>query len=96
MTAMDITRYGGLPIGLYNILDVSSLGDDLQSISYLMFKKAIGSLGALAREHQYVVFDGEIAELGVCIGSDNPNAKVKFNWGGVMIGVYHEEKNDTW
>ncbi len=92
MTAMDITRYGGLPIGLFNILDVSSLGDDLQSESYLMFKDAIEDLGRLARTHQYVVFDGEIAELNTGVGSDNPNAKAKFNWGGVMIGVYHPKK----
>ncbi len=92
MTAMDITRYGGLPIGLFNILDVSSLGNDLQSESYLMFKDAIEGLGRLALAHQYVVFDGEIAELGVGVGSDNPNAKAKFNWGGVMMGVYHAEK----
>ncbi len=92
MTAMDITRYGGLPLGLFNILDVSSLGNHLQSQTYKMFKDAILSLGELAKKHQYVVFDGEIAELGVGVGSDDPNAKAKFNWSGVMTGVYHEEK----
>jgi phosphoribosylaminoimidazole (AIR) synthetase len=92
MTAMDITRYGGLPLGLFNILDVSSLGKHLQTQTYKMFKDAIYSLGELAKKHQYVVFDGEIAELGVGVGSDDPSALAKFNWGGVMTGVYHEEK----
>jgi phosphoribosylaminoimidazole (AIR) synthetase len=92
MTAMDITRYGGLPLGLFNILDVSSLGNHLQSKSYKMFREAIVSLGKLARKHQYVVLDGEIAELGTSVGSDDVNSPAKFNWAGVMIGVYHKEK----
>jgi len=92
MTAMDVSRYGGLPLGLFNILDVSTLGNHLQSESYKMFQEAIEALGKLAREHQYVVFDGEIAELGVGVGSDDVNSPAKFNWGGVMMGVYHKEK----
>ncbi|MFC1609035.1 AIR synthase-related protein [Patescibacteria group bacterium] len=92
MTAMDITRYGGLPLVLFNILDASSLGEDVNSVSYKMFCDAAKGLGELARKHQYVVLDGETAELGVCVGSDNPRAKVKFNWAGVMMGVYHDNK----
>jgi phosphoribosylaminoimidazole (AIR) synthetase len=26
------------------------------------------------------------------VGSDNPNAKLAFNWGGTMLGVYHPDK----
>ena len=92
MTAMDITRYGGFPLVLFNILDVSSLGEDIDSESYKLFCEAAKGLGELARKHGYVVLDGETAELSECVGSENPNAKAKFNWGGVMMGVYLKSK----
>ncbi|MEA3323246.1 MAG: AIR synthase-related protein [Patescibacteria group bacterium] len=92
MTAMDITRYGGLPLALFNILDVSSLGDDVGSETYHLFQGALRGLKELAIAHQYVVIDGEIAELGLGVGSDDPNALAKFNWGGVMLGAYHDDK----
>lgn len=92
MTAMDITRYGGIPLALFDILDVSSLGDDVDSKTYHLFQEAMEGLRQLAIAHQYVVVDGEIAELGLGVGSDNPNSLAKFNWGGVMIGAYHDDK----
>jgi phosphoribosylaminoimidazole (AIR) synthetase len=92
MTAMDITRYGGLPLILLNILDVKSLGKDVSSESFRMFKEAFLALGELASDHNYVVLDGEIAELSECIGSEDPSSPAQFNWCGVMLGVYYESK----
>lgn len=91
MTAMDITRYGGLPLVFMNIFDVRSLGE-IDSETYQMCQDAMLGLKALADEHNYVLLSGETAELGVCVGSDNPNAKLAFNWGGTMLGVYHKDK----
>ena len=49
-------------------------------------------LADLAKLHGYVLLTGETAELGVCVGSENPDASVRFNWGGCMTGVYHPDK----
>ncbi|MDX9913556.1 MAG: hypothetical protein RBS77_03175 [Candidatus Moranbacteria bacterium] len=92
MTAMDITRYGGLPLVLFDILDVKSLGKNIDSESFRMFKEAFLALGELAAAHSYVILDGEIAELSECVGSEDSNSPAQFNWCGVMMGVYHEEK----
>lgn len=92
MGAMDITRYGGMPLGLTNILDVASLGEDLNSETYQLCVDLVDGLKALADAHGYVVVHGETAELGVYVGSDDPNAKLKFNWGAATFGVYHPAK----
>lgn len=92
MTAMDITRYGGLPLVFANILDVASLGDDPDSETYRLCVDAMRGLEAIAKEHHIVLLTGETAELGVCVGSDDPNAKLRLNWGGVMYGAYHRDK----
>jgi Phosphoribosylaminoimidazole (AIR) synthetase len=91
MTAMDITRYGGLPLVFVNIFDVNSLGEPGSETYQLCVDTMIG-LKRLAGTYGYVVLGGETAELGACVGSENIDAKVKFNWGGVMLGVYHPNK----
>ncbi|MFZ2310718.1 MAG: AIR synthase related protein [Patescibacteria group bacterium] len=91
MTAMDITRYGGLPLVFMNIFDVRTLGE-LDSETYEMCQNAMLGLQATAKENNYVLLGGETAELGVCVGSDDPNSKLMFNWGGTMLGVYHPDK----
>jgi len=89
MGAMDITRYGGFPLGLTNILDVASLGADLNSETYRLCVDLMNGLRSLANQYGYVVLHGETAELGVCVGSDDHNALLKYNWGATMFGVYH-------
>ncbi len=91
MTAMDITRYGGLPLLFLNIFDVRSLGE-VDSETFEKCQEVMVGLEELAHEHGYVLFTGETAELGLCIGSENPDAKLMFNWGGAMLGVYHPDK----
>lgn len=91
MTAMDITRWGGLPLVFKNIFDVSSIGE-VNSLTFEHCLTLMKGLSDIAKKHEYVLLTGETAELGVCVGSDNPNASVKFNWGGCMTGVYHPNK----
>lgn len=91
MCAMDITRYGGLPLVFQNIFDVSSLGE-VGSETYRHCQEIMIGLAELADQHKYVLLTGETAELGVCVGSENPDALVRFNWGGSMTGVYHPDK----
>lgn len=91
MTAMDITRWGGLPLVFMNIFDVKSLGD-MNSKTFELCQQVMAGLKQIAHRYGYVLFNGETAELGVCVGSENPGASLAFNWGGAMIGVYHPNK----
>lgn len=91
MTAMDITRWGGLPLVFKNIFDVGTLGE-VGSEAYRHCQAIMLGLSALADQHGYVLLTGETAELGPCVGSENSDADVRFNWGGCMTGVYHPDK----
>ena len=91
MTGMDITRWGGLPLLFMNIFDVRTLGE-VDSETFELCKEIMNGLAVLAHKHKYVLFTGETAEVGQCVGSEITDAKVMFNWGGVMLGAYHPEK----
>ncbi|NCF75210.1 MAG: hypothetical protein GWO87_01850 [Xanthomonadaceae bacterium] len=91
MTAMDITRWGGLPLLFMNTFDVRSLGD-INSKTFQLCQEVMKGLEAIAHKEKYVLFTGETAEIGLCVGSENPDAKLMFNWCGNMIGVYHPQK----
>ncbi len=91
MCAMDITRWGGFPLVFKNIFDVGTLGE-VDSKTYQNCQRMMLGLSQLADQHGYVLLTGETAELGVCVGSENPGASVRFNWGGCMTGVYHPDK----
>lgn len=90
MTGGDITRYGGIPLVLVNILDVESVGEEGDPTN-TQLRKLMTGLGEVAREQDIVVIKGETAELGACVGSENKDADTKFNWGSVMIGAYNPE-----
>jgi len=94
MCGGDITRWGGKPLVFVNVLDVSTLGNH-DSATNKAFRSMIQGLGAVARAQQFVCFRGETAELGDCVGSDNPNAVAKFNWAGFMLGVYLPDRMIT-
>lgn len=91
MTAMDITRWGGLPLIFMNILDVATLGE-VESSTRKAYEEIMHGLQKIALQNGYVILTGELAELGKCVGSENENANTKFNWGGAMLGVYHPDK----
>ena len=91
MCAGDLTRKGALPLIFFNLLDTSSLGE-LGSRTNRAFRTMMASLGEITKNLKLVLMGGETAELGVCVGSDNPNATTKFNWGGFCIGVCHPDK----
>jgi phosphoribosylformylglycinamidine cyclo-ligase len=91
MTATDITRWGGLPLVLSNVLDVRALGK-VDSLTYQLAQRAMYGLMQVALDHGYVVQTGETAELGIGVGSEVGDAELMFNWAGVMHGVYHPDK----
>jgi len=92
MTAGDITRSGGCPVVFSNVLDVSSLGDTSASEGFKAIKLMFDGLVAAANNLRIACIKGETAELSVCVSSPNPNALVKFNWAGFMLGITHPDK----
>jgi len=91
MTCTDITRFGGLPAVFWNVLDVRSLGKP-GTDRFNLFLDMLGGLVEAANEQGLVIHKGETAELGPCVGSDNPNPKAPFNWAGVAHGIFMEDK----
>lgn len=87
MCAGDITRNGGLPLMFLNILDVSSIGEE-GSLTSLAARRLMAGLKEAAQAENLVVWRGETAELGPCVGSSNINATLQFNWGGTIIGAF--------
>lgn len=94
MVASDITRYGGIPLVLANILDVAAVGEPGSTVSK-QYHQLLKGLGDAAREIGIVVLKGETAQMGVCLGSEIPESKTRFNWGAVMVGAYHPKKMIT-
>ncbi len=92
MTAGDFTRDGCLPLVFLNDLGVSSLGKNPDDPTYQAAVSLMKGLSRSATAQGYVIFGGETAELSACISSENPDATLKFNWGGTMIGVMHRDK----
>ncbi len=93
MTAMDRTRWGYLPLYLDNQLDVSTLGKDRHAPAFKFFCEVIDGLKSAADKIKVVLgYGGELAELGVFVGSENPDAEAKFNWVGHMTGAMHPDK----
>ena len=88
MIGGDITRWGGKPLVMLNILDVSSLGE-VDSDTYRAAMELFRGLRQVLTEQEVVGLSGETAELGVCVGSEIQDALLKFNWGGFMLGLYH-------
>lgn len=91
MISGDEVRHGGILLGFWTILDVATLGEP-ESATFVSFQRAMNGLGRVAKSEQVVLLGGETAELGVCVGSENPDAVTKFNWGGFGIGVNHPNK----
>jgi phosphoribosylformylglycinamidine cyclo-ligase len=88
MTCGDITRWGGIPLGLVNILDTASIGKLGDPVNNA-FRSMLISAKQIADENQLVLFKGETAELPGCVTSPNDNALAKYLWSGVAFGAYN-------
>jgi phosphoribosylformylglycinamidine cyclo-ligase len=94
MVASDITRYGGVPLVLTNILDLVAVGNpgDTQNRTYT---ELVVGLGEAARASRAVVLKGETAQMGVAVGSEYATSPTRFNWSASMIGAYTHDKMVT-
>ncbi len=91
MVTSDITRYGGLPLVLTNILDVAEVGETGEEANN-RYRRLIAGLAEGAKDAGVVVLKGETAQMSACIGSEIPDSPSRFNWGSTMLGVYHKDK----
>lgn len=87
MASMDQIRFGNLPLVYTNVLDVASLGKDEADQTYRLFLELFNGLRNAAHDASVVLFSGETAELGMCVGSWNPDATTKFNWSGSITAL---------
>ena len=88
MTCGDITRWGGIPLVLVNNLDASTIGKLGEPVNQA-FRTMMLSLKRVADEQKFVMYKGETAELGTCVGSENKTALARYVWAGVAIGAYN-------
>jgi phosphoribosylaminoimidazole (AIR) synthetase len=88
MTCGDITRWGGVPLVLVNNLDASTIGKLGEPVNQA-FRTMMLSLKRVADEQRFIMYKGETAELGTCVGSENKTALAKYLWAGVAIGAYN-------
>lgn len=88
MVGSDQTRYGALPVIFMDVLDVSTLGNPGDEVHEL-FCSMFDGLAKIAKEQKFVIYNGETAELGVAVGSDNHAAVTKYNIAGTVIGIGH-------
>lgn len=91
MCAGDVTRYGGWPVLFSNDLNVSSLGEDEQSDAYRAACNLMQGLKSVSDQNSYVMYNGETAEMGPCVSSENPIATLKYIWAGVAFGFFHPD-----
>lgn len=92
MLGEDFTRDGCMPLLVLNDLNVGTLGKDAEHPTFAAAQELMLGLANSAKDQGYVMFSGETAEMPDCVSSENPDAILKFNWSGVMIGAMHEDK----
>ncbi|HBI40700.1 MAG TPA: hypothetical protein DDY16_07120 [Tenacibaculum sp.] len=95
MTSFDLVRWGGLPVYMTSVLDVSSLGESVNDKTFQAVLSLYRGLGDAAGQLGIILLNGETAELSSLVGSDNPSATVKYNWGGSVHGLYHQNRMIT-
>ncbi|MDP2650367.1 MAG: AIR synthase-related protein [bacterium] len=94
MVASDITRYGGVPLVLTNVLDLVEVGTLIDEHNRA-YRELLLGLGEAAKECRGVILKGETAQMGPAVGSDIPNSPTRFNWSANMFGAYHPDKMVT-
>lgn len=95
MTSMDLIRYGGKPVYMTTVLDVSSLGESEDSDTFKAVLQLYQGLENAANEAGIIILNGETAELGSLVGSDNITPILKYNWGGSVHGLYDTRRMIT-
>jgi len=91
MICGDITRKGGLPLIIMNVLNVAALGTEELDLAA---KNLMMGLGNYAKQQSLVLFNGETAELkGLALADSNP--QLSYLWESAGIGVFRESTEIT-
>ncbi|MFA5022591.1 MAG: AIR synthase related protein [Patescibacteria group bacterium] len=91
MTAMDITRWGGMALVFTNVLDTLTIGKEGE-LTNKAARELLTGFAEAANSLNMVLLNGETAELPDCVSSPNPDATIAFNWAGVAAGLFHPDK----
>ena len=95
MTFGDMTRHGRLPLMLFtNQFDVESIGV-AESETRIACQEIFYGLAELADRHHFVIYKGETAQMGMCVGSSMPDAHLNFNWSGTVFAAAHPDREIT-
>lgn len=92
MTSFDLVRWGGVPVFFTSVLDVSTLGENQNDKTFKAVIALYEGAANAAKKVNMIIINGETAELNNTVSSDNPNATLKFNWGGSAQGLFHQDK----
>jgi len=92
MTAFDLVRWGGIPVYFTSVLDIQSLGSDENSETFKAVTELYKGIRLAATNINMIVLNGETAELSSTVTSENPDAILKFNWGGSAHGLFHTDR----
>ncbi|MDP3735200.1 MAG: AIR synthase-related protein [bacterium] len=95
MTGGDITRWGGLPLVLFNNLEVATLAAEDRGHVIEMHRSLLRGLRHYAAYQNVVCLRGDTAQMGQCVGSEIAHSVTRFNWSGVMIGAYMSDRMIT-
>lgn len=91
MVCGDITRKGGLPLLVMNVINFAKLStEELNQHA----RKLMVGLGNYAKDQKVVLFNGETAEMkGLALADSAP--KLSYLWESAAIGVFRESTEIT-
>lgn len=86
MTADDVSRWGGLPLVMTNVLDIRHPGAYGSKTRQAILELYQG-LHDAAMHADLVLLNGETAQLGTYVGSEETEPLLAFNWSGMVQGL---------
>jgi phosphoribosylformylglycinamidine cyclo-ligase len=90
MVCDDAVIRGGEPVLVGSILDVNSLGQDDTRLEFIT-QIAKGYAEAAAKAGVAII-NGEIAQLGDRIGSNQPGQQFALSWGAAVVWFAHKDR----
>lgn len=84
MTGDDAVQKGDYITSFNSVLDLRNASEEKEKFIAMM-----RTLGEIARQHKFILFSGETANLGACVSTTDPESKSAFNWSGFATSVKH-------
>lgn len=91
MPSTDVSRWGGKPVLMTNVLDVRTAGEPRSPQRQAVIDLYAGLYEA-SMEVGWTIFNGETAIMGPFVGSEVPDPTLPFLWAGVGFGIYRDDR----